>query len=83
LANVAFESPAFNQNGPHFSDDVTKSIKWEELFPWFPHLPDNIVEPLALLLAQLVHHHHHGFNGLGQDNPLRLSPLWNDATQIL
>jgi hypothetical protein len=83
LANLPFESLAFNQNGPHFSDDFIKTIKWEEILPCFPHLPDNIVELLPLLLAQLVHHYHQGYKGLGQDNPLRLSPLWNDPSQII
>jgi hypothetical protein len=83
LANFDLKTIAFNQNPPHFTDEFTETIEWERILPCFHHLHANIVAVLPLLLAQLLHHYHNSLDSLGDENPLRLSPLWNDEDCIL
>ena len=83
LANFDFKSPSFNQNPPHFTDEFSETIEWDKILPCFQHLPENIVPVLPLLLALLLHHYHADLESLGDENPLRLSPLWNEEDAIL
>ena len=87
LANFDFKHSTFNQNPPHFSDTFILEIEWVRFLPCFPHLKENIVELLPLILALLLHHYHDengiAWNSLGNENPFRFSPLWNDVQCIL
>ena len=83
LANFDLKTISFNQNPPHFSDDFIETIEFEKILPCFENLPKNIIAVLPLILAQLIHHYHHSLDSLGDQNPLRLSPLWNDQNGIL
>ena len=83
LANFDFKSIAFNQNPPHFTDAFIDTIEFEKIVPCYAHLPQNVVALLPLLLALLVHHYHANLDSLGDENPLRLSPLWNGDDGIL
>ena len=83
LANFDFKSIAFNQNPPHFTDAFIDTIEFEKIVPCYAHLPQNVVALLPLLLALLLHHYHNSLDTLGDENPLRLSPLWNDENGIL
>lgn len=84
LANLPQRDLIFNQSPPHFTSDFIATIPFDKIVPCFPHLPHTLVKLLPLLLAQLVHHYHQsqGLCSLGFDNPLRLSPLWNDPQMI-
>jgi hypothetical protein len=83
LANFDLKTISFNQNAPHFSDDFIETIEFDKILPCFDNLPENIIATLPLILAQLIHHYHHSLDSLGDQNPLRLSPLWNDENGIL
>jgi hypothetical protein len=83
LANFDLKTISFNHNPPHFSDDFIETIEFDKILPCFENLPKNIVALLPLILAQLIHHYHHSLDSLGDQNPLRLSPLWNDENGIL
>jgi hypothetical protein len=84
LANLPQRTLVFNQSPPHFTPDFIATIPFIRIVPCFRHLPQNVVKLLPLLLAQLVHHYHQpdGLGSLGRDNPLRLSPLWNEDSFI-
>jgi hypothetical protein len=84
LANLPQRDLRFNQSPPHFTHDFIATIPFHRIVPCFQHLPHNVVKLLPLLLAQLVHHYHksEGLRSLGRDNPLRMSPLWNDPEWI-
>jgi hypothetical protein len=84
LANLPRRTLIFNQSPPHFTPEFIDTIPFDRIVPCYRHLPQKLVKLLPLLLAQLVHHYHSvdGLASLGSDNPLRLSPLWNDPSLI-
>ena len=85
LANLQYNTPAFNQVPPHFSAEYAQTIPFHNFCRCYRHLPDNVRKMLPLLLAQLVHHYHSdsGQRSLGLGNPLLRTYLWNDPQGIL
>jgi hypothetical protein len=85
LANLQYNTPAFNQVPPHFSAEYAQTIPFHDICRCYRHLPDNVRKMLPLLLAQLVHHYHTdaGQQSLGFGNPLLRTYLWNDSRGIL